>query len=643
MENRKKLNEGFQQLIGETDNTGNSDSLLMIGGGKKKKTKKSKLVIPQQQKTHQQIVAQNTDITIAKPVIPKPLSELAHEQIVSELTAKQVLDKKETKKVKAEKTIKKLGKKKELVQQEITQRVQEAESKGIVVTTQQKQQLAQEIKETIEVGQITPDDIVETKEVLEEINNVSLDNVNVTEVLENVGAALEEIPDAKNIEIEDIEITPSKVKKDKTGYFKTKVNIKKSNIPDIINKIASYVKQQSKGIIKPRVCDLRVIGNTNKTQLRNSSVKLSVNTVVFKPDANKLKVNKGTRFMISIPENHESTGNLLIYIQESRAKTILEVTPKDFPNQQTFNEFIGDRIAEYYYHGYEVTLKKLQLRGKDNPLMSIISQVLNTRDYKAKPHVDADNHLFAVDFVSNGDENQWLTVQIRETDQTGMYEIIGLNTVSGDEYQLINKNVTLQYIDNNIVTILNKSYARDWSKELSADDGLEEFYYLLSKLKHFKLRKVLVEMNNVIEEQPDLGLVIQKTASRKDMVKLQKSDYDAEAIIGKTNACDFFILTYLAYQIIGGDSRKGREYITREQYYDKYSVSDRRQYQKREKTILKKEGNERNYNARPYIFQLEYSVNGVVYIYRSKTYLDVLNATKFLTLNPNINVKSPIE
>ena len=37
MENRKKLNEGFQQLIGETDNTGNSDSLLMIGGGKKKK------------------------------------------------------------------------------------------------------------------------------------------------------------------------------------------------------------------------------------------------------------------------------------------------------------------------------------------------------------------------------------------------------------------------------------------------------------------------------------------------------------------------------------------------------------------------------------------------------------------------------
>ena len=628
----KNINESsfLDSLIDDNaTNVSGADSLLNnIGDGKKKNKKTKTNDIPQQipqvkkVQTIEELVQQNVKQQAIKSV----------EQKTNDL-----------KKKKAKSTIKKLGKKKELVQQNVQQKVQEAIVEGKIVSETEKQQLTQELKQKLEndiqVGQVTPDDIVNAVEILEDNNNVSLDNVNTIEVLEDVGAALENIPDGVAVDIDDIEIIPSKTRKDKTGYFKTKVNIKKSNIPPVINTIASYVKQHTKGLISPRVCDLRVIGNTNKTQLRNSSLKLSVNTIVFKPDHTKLKVNKGTRFMISIPENYESTGNLLVYIQESRAKTILELTAKDFPNQDVFNEFLGDRIAEYYYHGYEVTLKKLQLRGADNLLMPIISMVLNTQDYKAKPYCDDDNHLYAVDFISNGAENQWLTIQIIESEQFGKYDLKATSKL-GVEFNIKSEPVTLQWLNNNIVELLNKLYARDWSKELEAE-GLDTSMLNMNKLKHLKLREAYYTMVGLIESEPNLGLEILGTLSRRDMLKLKKTDYDAEAIIGKTNFCEF-VLTYLAYPIVGGDKRKGREYITRQQYYNKYSVSDRRNYQQREKTILKKEGNERNYNARIYLFQLEFRTdkNQKYTIYRSKKFEDVVSITKFLTNVPNVNITS---
>ena len=632
----KNINESnfFDSLIDDNATNDGANSILSdIGSGRKKKNKKSKVNdIPQQ--IPQQI-----------PQIKKvqTIEELV-QQNVQQQAIKSVKEKNtDLKKKKAKSTIKKLGKKKELVQQNVQQKVQEAIVEGKIVSETEKQQLTQELKQKLEndiqVGQVTPDDIVNAVEILEDNNNVSLDNVNTIEVLEDVGAALENIPDGVAVDIDDIEIIPSKTRKDKTGYFKTKVNIKKSNIPPVINTIASYVKQHTKGLISPRVCDLRVIGNTNKTQLRNSSLKLSVNTIVFKPDHTKLKVNKGTRFMISIPEDYESTGNLLVYIQESRAKTILELTAKDFPNQDVFNEFLGDRIAEYYYHGYDVTLKKLQLRGADNLLMPIISMVLNTQDYKAKPYCDDDNHLYAVDFISKGTENQWLTIQIIESEQFGKYDLKATSKL-GIEFDIKSEPVTLQWLNNNTVELLNKLYARDWSKELE-NDGLDASILNMNKLNHLKLREAYYTMFGLMESEPDLGLEILGTLSRRDMLKLKKTDYDAEAIIGKTNFCEF-VLTYLAYPIVGGDKRKGREYITRQQYYNKYSVSDRRNYQQREKTILKKEGNERNYNARIYLFQLEFRTdkNKKYTIYRSKKFEDVVSITKFLTNVPNVNITS---
>lgn len=701
----KHLNEDFEDLIGGTTDTiiGIGNMMLSSKKSKKKKStiniedsdeinaqkrvqqqkriKQQKLLAHQQQKkkkeqlTHNQQLSKrviNVDIendfnvNIDEPkqvvspeiIIPQLLADINAEQIrqqaIKSVEKKKKERVKKEKNIEATKTLKKVGKNKKKVQEKVQQVIIEAEQKGQVVTVQQKQQLAQQLSQTITSEQITPDDYEVVKEVIEEENNVSLDNVDTVKLVEGVGAAIEAIPDAEPIKIEDLEITVAKSKKDKTGYFKTKVNIKKDSIPEDINKIASYIKQHSNGIIKPRVCDLRVIGNTNKTQLRNSELKLSVNTVVFKPDHTKLKVNKGTRFMISIPEDYSATGNLLVYLQESRAKTIMELTAKDFPNKDVFIEFIGDRIAEYYYHGYDVTLKKLQLRSADNVLMPVISNVLNTRDYKAKPMVNKDNHLYGVEFVSNGSDNQWLSVFVEETKELGKYTVYGFNNLTIDKYYPKQKDFTLQWLMDNLVILLNQFYSKDWSNEKKAGD-FEEIYYMHYKLTHKKLWDAMTVIRKMSEPSDDEdtnpddynpnGIQILETASKKDMKRLQKNDYDAEAIIGKTNYLDSFILTYLAYPIIGGDRRKGRQYITRDQYYDKYSVSDRRNYQQREKTILKKEGIERNYNARIYCFQLEYKIKGnnEPQVYRSKSFKDVMDVTRFLTNNPASNVDSPIK
>ena len=151
------------------------------------------------------------------------------------------------------------------------------------------------------------------------------------------------------------------------------------------------------------------------------------------------------------------------------------------------------------------------------------------------------------------------------------------------------------------------------------------------KLTHMKLKKAVILIHDKIEETPEIGVEIKKILSKKDLVAMLKKDYDSEAIIGKTNFLDYFILSFYAHQIIGGDPRYGKDYITTEDYYDKYNVKDRREYEEREKTILKKQGVERKYNARIYVFQLEYSVGKKVYIYRAKEFLEIETLTGFLT------------
>ena len=506
-----------------------------------------------------------------------------------------------------------------------------------IQTKDTKQQIIQKFNQQIKLNNKDlnlPQQNQITKEEFEIATGKTLpDNVNVPELAESIEDALQNLPDGKNIKYDDIQISVSKVIKDKSGYFKTKSNIGADKLPNVVRSIASYVNTHSKGLIKARTCDLRVIANTNKTQLKGSTLKLTGLTVVFKPDFTKLKVNKGTRFILSVPEDFESTGNLLIYLQESRAKKIIEVTGKDFKTEQLFVEFIGDRIAEYYFHGYDITLKKLELRKINNPLMPLISLVLNTGEYIAKPYTDNEGHIFSVDFKAKETENNnWLRVNIDESQLMGTYDVKAINEVDEDwEFKLTTKAPAMTWLMNNIIEVLKKVFETDWTPHLPAEDEDTKLFYLYKKLSHAKLKKVLYEINDIAIENPEIGINIEKTLSKTDTSKLLKDDYDSEAIICKTAFIDWFVLSYLAYQIIGGDKRNGKDYITTDEYYDKYDIKNRGPYQKRERTIHKNQDSDRNYNSRIYLFQLEYSVKGQKYIYRDKTFNDILENTGILT------------
>jgi hypothetical protein len=76
---------------------------------------------------------------------------------------------------------------------------------------------------------------------------------------------------------------------------------------------------------------------------------------------------------------------------------------------------------------------------------------------------------------------------------------------------------------------------------------------------------------------------------------------------------------------IGGIRGAGRNYITTDEYYEKYNVKDKRNYQERVRTILTKEEKERNYNARKYMFKIEYKQNGKEKEIISKTFEDINN------------------
>jgi hypothetical protein len=507
------------------------------------------------------------------------------------------------------------------------------------VKQQVKKQALQQIKQrslnrqqTVKIPEDFPAYNEIIKQNLESVKGEELpDNINFVELEEQIEEALSSIPNGSNFTIADLDIKPILTKVDKSGYFKTVVGIKGENFPKQINLIASYVKEKTKGLIFPRKCDPRVIGNTNKTQLKGSSLKLGAITVVFKPDFEKLKVNKGTRIMISVPENYELTGNLLIYIQESRFKKILEVTSKDFESVELFNQFIGDRIAEYYVSGYDVTIKKLELRKTNNPLMQVINVIVGTHEYKAKPYTDDESNIFAVDFISKEDKNQWLYIQIIESDVKGIYDVIAKNTADQTwEYQ-ISKNLTLGALLKNFYDILGTCFNRDWSKELDIKDEDDNFYYLYDKLKHFKLKKALIKLNEERTENIDLGVVLKETLSKKDTAKSINDAYDAEAIIGKTNFVDYFILSFLAIPVVGGDKRNGADYITTQQYYEKYNVKDRREYEERERTVLEKQGLNRNYNSRLYMFQIEYKVGEKKNIYRDLNFDNLCDATGLLS------------
>lgn len=598
--------------------------------------------------------------TNKKPVIPQSLVGFSQDKQVEQAKAEIAEKKKKSRRLNTKKKLQQIADnvKQQIINNQHTQQIlddnQSIQDGTTAVTPfnqlsneQQKQQIQQAI---IDIS--TQQEVSDVVEVLEDENNVNLEGTDAEVAVAELAVELADIPGGEDIEISDIEIKPTKIV-DKEGRYRTKINIKKNNMPSIVNDISSEVVIKTKGLIKPRVVDMRVIGNTNKTQLRGSNLLLTTRTIVFKPDHTRLKVNKGTRIMISIPETNEEN-QIIVYIQESRAKKILVINKSDFDNHTLYVDFISKTISNYYTNGFNVTLNRLMTNGTENPFMELIEKVVGTRQYKAG-NIYSDNTdnqdknnltIVGVTFKTKSTDensNSWLSVVIRESNENGLYDVIAFDTVTNSEWSLYSKK-TIQFISKNILTLLENTYNRDWSAELDeASNGADiNIYRFMNSLQHKKLKKFLTLLWETNESQPELGIKIGGVLTQEQLKKIGKYDYNMEAVVFKTNKLEKCIVSYYAHLIKGGDKRNGKDYITSQSYYQRSNVNDRNQYQKRKRTVLAREGENRNYNSRPYIFQVEYTVNGKSNLYRSLTLTDLLSKTGILTNNPALNVKNEI-
>jgi hypothetical protein len=484
------------------------------------------------------------------------------------------------------------------------------------------------------------------KDELEEVYNIDIpDNVDVIETEKAINDAVDNIPG--NIDISDLEFTPIS-SKSKKGYHKSKVTFKSSEIPDQISKIASIVKKESKGIIAPRTTDLRIISNTNKTQLKSSRLKLSAISVTFRPThGSSIKANKGTRIILSVSDNYSSTKDIILYFQEGSKKDITIMNPSNGfnNNEDQMNQWLANIITDFFTSGYDVVSKKILLRSVDNPLMQVIDVVTATHRYKARPHVET-GRIISVDFKSKGSKNQWLYLSIQMSGVRGGYEVFA-ERFNDDEFQVkmamtnpAKKYYTLEDLKKNIVEVLDKAYDHDWSETLgiggvsieSRMKRLKHYVSLLDfrqmKLAYDGLMKY-VELEN--ENGVEVDLRIERVITKRDF--MEKANLTGEAVVGRTNYCEF-VLSYLLQPLLGKDARNSADFITSEDYYEKTGVKDRRKASQRNRSITVKQGVNRNYNSGDFLFMLEYESKGRKHKYMCKKFSDILKNTEFLSDSP---------
>lgn len=437
------------------------------------------------------------------------------------------------------------------------------------------------------------------------------DDINSLEVIEEINNIIEDIPNTDDISLTDFEIINTKSKK---GYTKTIVGFKKDT-PKEISEIATYARKVSGNLIKPRTMNILNIQNINKTQLKDSSIKLPMKSYTFKPDHTKLKVSKFNRFIISIQDDFESTNELYIYLQESRTKFVTK-TKCDI-------EFIGKLIYSFYLEGIEVTKRKLQFKDTQNPLLRLVPDLVKSKQFKVKPFkIDEENKTVkALKIKYLEPINEWMSIIIKENNNiTGLYDVFAIYDENwkikiNEGFKKSKAPLDITYLhSDDFIEKLVKFYNNDIKKfktaGLDIDDNDIKYSMLINNLKHRNLKKVFIDMLNHIDDDNSNNLEIINTYSQlgtKKLLELEKqNDYNAEVIIGKSDNYKYFIISYFAMLIEGGDKRAGRDYITTPEYYQKYNVKDKRKYEERVRTILTKEEKERNYNSRPYMFQIEY-------------------------------------
>lgn len=427
-------------------------------------------------------------------------------------------------------------------------------------------------------------------------------DVDMIKVQSQVNEIINEIPDLVEDSITDFVIEP---RKDKTGYIKEKVSIRSALAPKELSMLASVAKNESNGAVRHRVADIRLIGNTNKTQLKSFDLKLMKETYTFKPLGGSMDggVNKSTRVMISVSPDFVSTKKLIVYIQNSRDKFVIEYEIWDNEDIQ----WLGKFIANFFKMTFANAERFLKFKNNDDPLVPVITKIIKTNDYKVMP-LGKDQKIHGFVIESRGSKNQWLLVVVRpKVNKQGEFGIFLNSRVDkswGHEIKLkSNTPITLKYLmSTDFVERLYDIYNDDWSKygvNQEAEETKELF--MVNKLTYRVLKAAFYEL---FDSAPELEVKIGGTLSRKDTAETLKKDYQAEAIVGKTKHLDYFVLSYSAVKISGGNARK--------------TVDDR------------------NTDSRVYMFQLEYSADEQTGKFLAKTFQEIKDTTKFLTNKPEI-------
>lgn len=273
-------------------------------------------------------------------------------------------------------------------------------------------------------------------------------------------------------------------------------------------------------------------------------VALSMYSVSFKAENSP----KNTRIILSIlnPTDYANTGDLIVYAQESRDRFMVRVNRSNFSTQNDFNIFMANIIVDFFSVGVKLTKNKLMMEKTGNTGLALIAEIISKTGRYNVAMQRYQTRVSALKITSKGRDNQWLYVTISETTLTGTYKIDLYNNVDytwNQTFQLNNRPITIDWLETNIVKMLDKWYATDYSKSLDEKELLDA--YIMRKFNYVKMSSAVYEIIITCDDNPQYGIELKEALSRKDTEVKVPEAYKAEILIGKTNKVEFFILSYM--------------------------------------------------------------------------------------------------
>lgn len=273
-------------------------------------------------------------------------------------------------------------------------------------------------------------------------------------------------------------------------------------------------------------------------------VALSMYSVSFKAENSP----KNTRIILSIlnPTDYANTGDLIVYAQESRDRFMVRVNRSNFSTQNDFNIFMANIIVDFFSVGVKLTENKLMMEKTGNTGLALIAEIISKTGRYNVAVQRYQTRVSALKITSKGRDNQWLYVTISETTLTGTYKIDLYNNVDytwNQTFQLNNRPITIDWLETNIVKMLDKWYATDYSKSLDEKELLDA--YIMRKFNYVKMSSAVYEIIITRDDNPQYGIELKEALSRKDTEVKVPEAYKAEILIGKTNKVEFFILSYM--------------------------------------------------------------------------------------------------